>query len=103
MGWVVYSEKSAEEMSKSNDGKQSGDKREKAGKDIKNLAKKMQSMMGMMGGESEFVDLEDLRQIRNSLNDFSEIQEELNTRVLKIGSNNPTFTEVIKEEKKLAK
>jgi hypothetical protein len=93
--------KSAEEMSKSNDGKQSGDKREKAGKDIKNLAKKMQSMMGMMGGESEFVDLEDLRQIRNSLNDFSEIQEELNTRVLKIGSNNPTFTEVIKEEKKL--
>jgi hypothetical protein len=93
--------KSAEEMNKEESGKSPSEKKKAAAKGLKKLAKKMESMLGTMEGEAQTIDLEDLRQIRNSLNDFSKIQEGLNNRILRINTVNPTFTEVIKEQKGL--
>jgi hypothetical protein len=93
--------KAADELEKSGAGKQSKESKKKASTGLKKLAKKMQDMMGMMSEEGESIDLEDLRQIRNSLNDFSKKQEDLNNRILRMNTVNPTFTAVIKEQKEL--
>lgn len=93
--------KAAEELDKKDPAGSREDKKSKASKALEKLANKMQNMLGMMSSEGESVDLEDLRQIRNSLNDFSKRQEELNGRILKANTNNPTFTAVIKEQKAL--
>lgn len=93
--------KDAEELDKKGNNNPFSQKKAKASKGLKNLAKKMENMLGMMSGEGEFVDIEDLRQIRNSLNDFSKRQEELNNRISGINTVNPTFTTVIKEQKEL--
>jgi hypothetical protein len=91
----------AEEMDKKDPSGSPSEKKSNAKKALKKLAGKMQEMLGIMNGEGESVDLEDVRQIRNSLNDFSKKQEELNGRVVKINTNNPTFTAVIREQKAL--
>jgi len=91
----------AEELDNKDTGNSSSQRKAKAAKGLKKLAKKMGDMLGVISEEGQFVDLEDLRQIRNSLNDFSKKQEELNIRIIKINNVNPTFTAVIKEQKEL--
>ncbi len=91
----------AEDVAKKASGTSPTDRRSKASKSLRKLAKKMENMLGQSEGEGQFVDLEDLRQIRNSLNDFSQKQEELNNRIDKINIINPTFSVVIKEQKEL--
>lgn len=91
----------ADDVASKGSGKPAKEKRSNASKSLKKLAKKMKDMLGQQGGEGESVDLEEIRQIRNALNDYSIKQEELNIRIAKINLVNPTFTQVIKEQKEL--